>query len=326
MSKKRKAVIAGNDVSEMYTFLLGGYEQKVLIEGKSKELPVVITLHGGPGTPIPFSAGCRGMFPEFTDNFLMVYWDQLGCGINDYKIDERFTVDSFVNMTLDLIKEVKKLFPQNLLCLFSMSWGSILSAKVLEKAGTPVDGVVVWGQIIKEVFFSEEVFHVLETSKLPSEKMERIKGIDRKNFSSKDMELLSGSIRKYTYGYVNKKGKKAPMGSMIYSLFTSPDYTFRDFKAVVLNGYQGNTALWKEILAMDLSEVLTSVKIPYVMIQGDTDIVASTKAARELSEQSENDFLKCRIVGNSGHLPGSEGMEAVLDALKSLCGNERGKL
>ncbi len=77
---------------------------------------------------------------------------------------------------------------------------------------------------------------------------------------------------------------------------------------------------------MDLSEVLTSVKIPYVMIQGDTDIVASTKAARELSEQSENDFLKCRIVGNSGHLPGSEGMEAVLDALKSLCGNERGKL
>lgn len=158
--------------------------------------------------------------------------------------------------------------------------------------------------------------------------MERIKEIDRNHFSSKDMELLSGSIRKYTYGYVNKKGKKAPMGSMIYGLLTSPDYTFRDFKAVVLNGYQGNILLWKEILTMDLSEILTSVKIPYIMIQGDTDIVASTKEAKELSEQSGNDFLKCRIVSNSGHFPGSEGMEAVLEALKSLlsvCGHGGGK-
>lgn len=326
MSKKRKAVIAGNDVSQMYTFSLGGYEQKVLIEGKSKELPVVITLHGGPGTPIPFSAGCRGMFPEFTDTFLMVYWDQLGCGINNYRIDEHFTVDSFVNMTWDLIKEVKKLFPQNPLYLFAMSWGSILSAKVLEKAGTLVDGVVTWGQIIKQVFFSEEVFQALETSKLPHEKMQRIKGINRKNLSSKDMELISGSIKKYTYGYVNKKGKKAPMGSMIYGLFTSPDYTLRDFKAMVLNGYQGNIALWKEIVAMDLSEVLKSVRIPYVMIQGDTDIVASTKEVQKLLQQSENDFLKCRVISDSGHLPGSEGMEAVLQALKSLCGNERGSL
>ena len=59
MNKKRKAIIEQNEISELVTFSLGGYEQKVLIEGKSKNLPVVITLHGGPGTPIPFSVGCR---------------------------------------------------------------------------------------------------------------------------------------------------------------------------------------------------------------------------------------------------------------------------
>ena len=60
MDKKRKQIIAGNEISQLYTFLLGGISQKVLIEGKTKELPVVITLHGGPGTPIPLSVGCRG--------------------------------------------------------------------------------------------------------------------------------------------------------------------------------------------------------------------------------------------------------------------------
>ena len=92
MNKGRKAIIEGNKISEIYDWSLGGYNQKVLIEGKDTSLPVVITLHGGPGTPIPFSVGCRGLFPEFTDRFIMVYWDQLGCGINNYVIDESFTI------------------------------------------------------------------------------------------------------------------------------------------------------------------------------------------------------------------------------------------
>ena len=98
MNKKRKAIIEQNEISELVTFSLGGYEQKVLIEGKNKNLPVVITLHGGPGTPIPFSVGCRGLFPEFTDKFIMVYWDQLGCGKNNYKIDDSFKISSFVTL------------------------------------------------------------------------------------------------------------------------------------------------------------------------------------------------------------------------------------
>ena len=67
----------------------------------------MLCLHGGHGSPIPFSAGARGLFPEFTDNCIMVYWDQLGCGINNYKIDNRFTIDMFVQMTVDLIKILK---------------------------------------------------------------------------------------------------------------------------------------------------------------------------------------------------------------------------
>ena len=76
MNKKRKQIIEQNEISELHTFSLGGVPQKVLVEGKSRELPVVINLHGGPGSPIPFSVGCRGLFPMFTDRFIMVYWDQ----------------------------------------------------------------------------------------------------------------------------------------------------------------------------------------------------------------------------------------------------------
>ena len=76
MNKTRKQYIKSCEVSEVVTLTLGGYEQKVLIEGKRKDLPVVITLHGGPGSPVPFSVGCRGLFPEWTSKAIMVFWDQ----------------------------------------------------------------------------------------------------------------------------------------------------------------------------------------------------------------------------------------------------------
>ena len=87
---KKKIIKSNNQISELCSFSLGGYQQKVLIEGKNRDNPIVITLHGGPGIPIPFSVGCRGLFPVFTDEFTMVYWDQLGCGINNHVIDNQY--------------------------------------------------------------------------------------------------------------------------------------------------------------------------------------------------------------------------------------------
>lgn len=129
MDKKGKGIITENKVSKVYDWSLGGYKQKVLVEERMENLPIVITLHGGPGTPIPFSVGCRGLFPEFTDRFIMVYWDQLGCGINNYVIDDNFTIDSFVQMTKDLILEVKKVFPHNKVYIFFYVMGFYIECK-----------------------------------------------------------------------------------------------------------------------------------------------------------------------------------------------------
>lgn len=315
MNRKRKNIIANNEISELYTFSLGGYPQKVLIEGKQKDLPVVIFLHGGPGSPFPFSVGCRGLFPEFTDRFIMVYWDQLGCGANNHVIDEQFTINSFVIMTEELIHEVKSLFPENKIFIFATSWGSILSAKVLERTKKLVGGVVACGQIVKEIFFNQEVIGELEKAKLPVEKLNRIKQADVEKITSKEMQLVSASIRNYTSGYQNKAGETASMGGIIRGLLTSPDYSFKDFKALMINGYQNNISLWKEILKVNLSDTLRKVQIPYMMIQGETDIVASTKEVQQVVATAGNACLQCRVIEKAGHYPNKAVMDAIFEEL-----------
>ena len=311
----RKETIANNEISELCTLSLGGYQQKVLIEGKYENLPIVITLHGGPGTPIPMSVGCRGMFPEFTDKFIMVFWDQLGCGINNYVIDDTFTIDKFVKMTEDLINEIKTRFPKNKIFIFSTSWGSILSVKLLENNPRAVDGVIANGQIIKNVFICDEVRNTLAQTNIPNKKLERIKNVTLKNYTEKDLQLISKSLMKYTDAYQNKKGEKAPMGTIIKGLVTSSDYRFKDFKAIMVNGYMKNTSLWKEILNINLSEKLCGVQIPYTIIQGDTDIVASTNLVQELVANCNNPNLSCQVVADTGHYPSVNLMEYILELL-----------
>ncbi|MDD4493703.1 MAG: alpha/beta hydrolase [Eubacteriales bacterium] len=143
MDKKRRHIIESNEISEIRTYNLGGYLQRVLIDGKKKTNPMVIFLHGGPASPIPFCVGCRGMFPEITDNITMVYWDQLGCGINNHLIDDTLSISSFVDMTIDLIKCIKNDFPESLLWLYAMSWGSVLAARASVSVPELINGSVI---------------------------------------------------------------------------------------------------------------------------------------------------------------------------------------
>jgi len=108
------------------------------------------------------------------------------------------------------------------------------------------------------------------------------------------------------------------MGNIIWGLLTGPDYTFRDFKAVMVNGYRKNNSLWGEICRLDLSGALKAVKIPYLILQGDTDLVTPTKYVKELVDTAGNPCLQYRVVAQTGHLPGEAMMEELLQSLLEL--------
>ncbi len=313
MTRKRREIIAANEISELMTYSLGGYNQKVLIEGRYRTNPIVIFLHGGPGFPIPFCAGCRGMFPDLTERFIMVYWDQLGCGINNCRIDDSFSVDSYVTMTVELVQKIKEEFPENPINLLGVSWGSVLAAKTAIQLPEIIAKVMTYGQVLKQLTFNEEVYQVLESTKLPGKQrrqLEHIKSIDK--HSVKELKAVMQWVQKYTEGYQSKAGGKAPMGAILYGLLTSPDYSFRDLKAIVINGYRKNLSLLRELMDIDLSEELHHIQVPYRILQGDTDIVTSTKMIREFSKKANNNHITFQWIPKSGHTPGSVAMDYIM--------------
>lgn len=322
MNKTRKAIIDSNEISEIRTYNLGGFEQKVMFDGKSTKSPIILFLHGGPGAPIPFGEGCRGLYPKWTENFIMVYWDQFGCGINNHKIDDTFKVSDFVDMTVELVQKIKNDFPDNKLYLFGVSWGSVLAAETAFRIPNLIEKVFTYGQILKELTFNDETFGALENSgmsKRDKKKLETIK-LHRDNPTADEIKTVMGFVRKYTEGYTSKAGGKTDFGKIIRGIFTSPDYSLKDFMACVISGYSKNNSLMNELMKIDLSDTFTGMKTPYYIIQGDTDIVTSTTAIKRFVEGSNNSNLHFEEVPHSGHMPSSEAMDVIVERIFSNTG------
>ena len=319
MSKARKKYIRDCEVSSLLTLTLGGYPQRVLLEGYKKDLPVVIALHGGPGSPVPFGIGCRGLFPEWTEKAIIVFWDQLGCGANDYKIDDNFKIENFVDMTVDLITEIKARFPQNKLYLFGVSWGSILALEAAVKVPEKLNGAFVYGQILKNLFFNNEIKSEFFNAPLKVQSKTAKIFSDGKNCDYRtldnNLKTLYKLLNKHTNVYVNKSAKPAPVGKIVKGLLTSPDYAFKDFKAVVKNGYRFNKTLWRELLNLDLSDRLAELKIKYLILQGDTDTVTSTSTVLNSVKSCGNRNIIVKVVKDSGHMPSAAAMEECFGAL-----------
>ena len=70
-------------------------------------------------------------------------------------------------MTAELVEKIKLKFPNNKIMIFSNSWGSILSAKLLERNPYIVDSVIACGQIVKNVFICDEVRDTLAQTSIP---------------------------------------------------------------------------------------------------------------------------------------------------------------
>lgn len=318
MNKARKKYIESCEISEVTEVTLGGFQQKIAIEGAKKGTPVVLFLHGGPGFNIPFCVGARGCFPQITKNFTAVYWDQLGCGINNRKIDDSFSVSEFSAMTADLVRYLKERFQEEKLYLFGISWGSILALDTALALPELIDGVVTSGQVLLPPLLSDEFFSAVERSSAPrkvKERMRTVRGTEEK--TDGQMMLIAKAARKYTDAYGGTKGSAE---NPVKAIFSSKDYRFRDKLACFVNGYRKNRSLIRELGKINLREKFSRVAVPYTVFGGSRDLVTPVKDVLALFSELNKENLKCVTLEGEGHIPSEAAMNAVFEEFARTAG------
>ncbi len=121
-----EAIVSENGIAALEPIVLGGVEQWILVRGYDVSNPVLIFLHGGPGSPaMPYA---RFSFGGLERDFTVVTWDQRGCGKSYYPglSAASITLEQLLSDTRELIQMMRVRFGAQRVYLMGLSWGSVL--------------------------------------------------------------------------------------------------------------------------------------------------------------------------------------------------------
>lgn len=120
-------------VDEKLWLPIGGIDQWVTIRGRDPENPVLLVLHGGPGSAI--SALAHRFFPGWEEHVTLVNWDQRGAGRTFGRHGKRgtgpLTLGRMVVDGVELAETLTRRFPGRPLILLGWSWGSLLGVEMI---------------------------------------------------------------------------------------------------------------------------------------------------------------------------------------------------
>lgn len=145
-------VVQGS-ISEKVWVEVNGIRQGMFIRGENTQNPVILYLHGGPGTPMLQFITYFEKEERLEKYFTVCYWDQRGSGMTYDRSTSpgTMTVTQMVEDTRAVTEYLKSRFGQNKIYLIGHSWGSYLGVKTIQKYPENYLAYIGIGQVTNQV-------------------------------------------------------------------------------------------------------------------------------------------------------------------------------
>ncbi|HET9433691.1 MAG TPA: alpha/beta hydrolase, partial [Chitinophagaceae bacterium] len=127
------SLLAQQPVDTTAIFNIGGIKQYVRIKAKDRSKPLLLFLHGGPGSSL--MQKIDKVSGKLQEHFVVVHWDQRETGetLKLNRSNQPLTVQLFYNDTHDLVDSLLRTFGKPRLYLVGYSWGSGLGFQIADK-------------------------------------------------------------------------------------------------------------------------------------------------------------------------------------------------
>lgn len=322
--KVSKSLVDNGGISEVRKVKLGGVDQYILIEGRKKANPLLLMLHGGPGSPFPFGVSSRGAFPELTKDFTVVYWDQRGAGKSfDKTIPKRtINLEQLISDAHELSDYLRDEFNQEKINLAGQSWGTAIGLNLVSRYPEKFHKYVANAQIVSIPEAQKVGYDWLSTKAVSNPKLKNeLKKLGNPPYKEREREKTFGDLLKKNgaYAYKDENGKGVSEFSLIRAAWTSPDYSLKDLYAGLVSGFlfSWNDSFFKEFVNYDFSEI-HNVQVPMTVIQGEEDYIVPRKVTDVFMEgQVYRDKHKYILLEDTAHYADlDELVKLIKDALK----------
>lgn len=277
--------IGPGGIQELKSIEIGGIQQWISIRGTDRDNPILLFVHGGPGSPMmPLSWTFQRPWEDY---FTVVQWDQRGAGktyaTQSGRPDSSLSIERMQSDTEELIKWLLAAYGQKRLFVMGHSWGSILGLRVAQHrpellyayigVGQVVNGrqneVVGYSQVLARAQAAGNSTAVRElTSIAPYPGDSGSTPLGKVMIERKWDRFFGGMLY----------GKTEDDDDLIGAL--SPEYTPRDLARVGRGALLSVQALLPQAAAVDFSDV-TEFKCPVFFFAGAEDRTTPTSLVEE---------------------------------------------
>ena len=139
---------APGGISQLERVDLGGVRQRISIRGADAKAPLLLFLHGEPGSAN--IAKLRLQVPELEQHFMVVNWDQRGAGISasigfDYN---SLPIEQMVSDAHELVTYLKVRFGVEKITLLGFSWGTVIGLSLAARYPEDFHAYIAVSQIV----------------------------------------------------------------------------------------------------------------------------------------------------------------------------------
>jgi pimeloyl-ACP methyl ester carboxylesterase len=310
------AIATPHGIASLEKVKLGGVEQWILVRGNDVKAPVLLFVHGGPGSPeMPLA---RQFGPGLEKSFVVVHWDQRGAGKSFHSgiPPESMNVAQFIADAHELALLLRARFAADKIYLVGHSWGSLLGILTVHQYPELFYAYVGIGQVVElsrnEAISYQFVLNQAETRNKPLAAA-NLKRIGPPPYSGMAELMVQ---RRYLSKFGGAVYKKPEGGGMVSRALKSTEYTPLDYLRYAGGTYFSIKQMWDEVLTYNLFEQVPSLDVPVYFFEGRHDYNTPWELVQEYYDKLDAPRGKTLIwFEDSAHSPNLEEPERFADML-----------
>lgn len=143
------AVQDSKGIEELKSIKIGGVDQWLHIRGRNLNNPVLLYIHGGPGSPmIGYMDAIQRPWEDF---FTVVHWDQRQTGKSYYPADDEnnpLHMEHLIDDAIEVIQYLRQQFKQEKIFVLGHSIGSVLGMNAVKRHPEWLHAFIGLGQVV----------------------------------------------------------------------------------------------------------------------------------------------------------------------------------
>lgn len=294
---------AGRPIDEAGYVRAGGIDHFVTIRGASRDNPVLVFLHGGPGAAQTVFAAQTLRWEE---HVTVVQYDQRGAGKTRHRsgpaTDGELTLERLRLDATDLIDAVRSKLGAARVILAASSAGTAFG---LQLAAARPD-------LLHAYVGTDQHAVVAESKKVArANVLEILRRTGNRN-GIRALERMPADPAEWTQAHslaVDRWAIKADpdipnmiTDVMLPALMTSPMHTMADIRELSTGMTESARQLYPELAAFDARAVAPELAIPFFVFQGAADNVTPAECARAFAETVRAPINRFVTIPRTGHL------------------------